>query len=332
MDATRFYNEIRGGVNVTRYPETCFFFDAPINPQIALHTLRCDYDILHIHGVTPTISDLAIILGRLKRKPIIFTYHNSPVPDYGGRCSRFISTLYVKVIDRFIVKLVNKVVTDTTTFAIHNPTLKTLLNGTVAIPWGVHLPNPKPEISELNKNSIFKLLFVGQLKKYKGINYLLEAVKILEDKGIALNLVIVGDGPERKNIEAYSRSLNCKAKITGSISESSLNHYYSASDALVLPSISGREAFGLVLLEAMSYGKPVVVSNIAGPNEVVKDGYNGLLVKSRSPQAIANAIEKLVKNPVLYQKLSENAMRTAEQYSWEKVGDRYIEVYTQALQ
>jgi len=82
----------------------------------------------------------------------------------------------------------------------------------------------------------------------------------------------------------------------------------------------------------MSYGKPVVVSNIAGPNEVVKDGYNGLLVKSRSPQAIANAIEKLVKNPVLYQKLSENAMRTAEQYSWEKVGDRYIEVYTQALQ
>jgi glycosyltransferase involved in cell wall biosynthesis len=81
----------------------------------------------------------------------------------------------------------------------------------------------------------------------------------------------------------------------------------------------------------MSYGKPVVVSNIPGPNEVVKDDYNGFLVKPRSPQAIADAIEKLAKDPMLFKKLSKNALRTAEKHSWKKVGDRYIEVYTQAL-
>ena len=330
LDPTKFYNEMRESVEVTRYPETRFLFDAPINPQIAMHILKLNYDLLHVHGVTPTISDLAIIFGKLKRKPIILTYHNSPVPDYGGKCSLFISTVYVKLVDRLIIKLVNKVVTATKAFAKKTTTLRSVLEKVVTIPWGVHLPNPKPVLKELDYTSL-NLLFVGQLKKYKGVRYLLKAVKILEKKGLPINVVIVGDGPERGNLETYAKTLGLKIKFTGAVSETLLHKYYASSNLLVLPSISGREAFGLVLLEAMSYGKPVIVSNIPGPNEIVNDGYNGLLVPPKSAHALVDAIKKLVTSPKFYKTLGSNAQKTAENYSWKKVGDKYEKIYQQAL-
>jgi len=332
LDPTRFYQEVRDGVEVTRYPETRFFFDCPINPKIALHLLNISYDILHVHGVTPTISDFALILGKLKRKPVILTYHYSPVPDYGGRCGRFISAFYVKIVDRLMVKLSDRIVTATKSFAVGNPNLRDAIKKLYVIPWGVRLPNPHLMLNDRKAYSSFRVLFVGQLKKYKGIRYLLDAAKILKRKNFSLDVVVVGDGPEKKALEAYAKSLGVNAEFTGALTESQLHDCYANSDVLVLPSISGREGFGIVILEAMSYGKPVIVSDILGPREIVKDALNGILVTPKKAYDIAKAIETLIADPKLLKSLGVNARNTAEKYSWSKVGDRYEEVYRQAIE
>jgi len=327
LDPTRFYHEKRDNLEVTRYPETSFFFDCPINPRIAAHVLRSNYDVLHVHGVTPTISDLAIVLGKIKRRPAVLTYHCSPVPDYGRSCGRFLSKLYMKILDRIIVNLTDRVVVTTKSFAKANSTIKNVLKKVVVVPWGVEASTRGASLNYSDDESQAKVLFVGQLKKYKGINYLIKAIKLLSEEGLPLNLTIVGGGPEKRSLETYAENLGVNAKFTGIVSDELLPSHYSDADIFVLPSVSGREGFGLVILEAMSYGKPVIVTDIPGPNEIVKNGYNGILVPPKDPEALAKAIKTLASDSELRHTLSINARETVKRFSWEKVGEKYQSVY-----
>jgi len=331
LDPTNFYHEEQGNLEITRYPETRFFFDCPINPKIAAHVLRCNYDVLHVHGVTPTISDMAIVLGKIKRRPVVLTYHYSPVPDYGRRCGRFLSKLYMKIIDPVVVNLSDSAVVATKSFAKANSSLKNILKKIVIVPLGVDALIKGASLNEFDDETKINVLFVGQLKKYKGIRYLLKAIELLSEESFPLNLTIVGGGPERRSLETYARNLGVNANFTGILSDELIRSYYSDADIFVLPSISGREGFGLVILEAMSYGKLVIATDIPGPNEIVKNGYNGILVPPRDPAAIAKAIKKLASDSELRRTLSINARETAEGFSWEKVGERYEIIYNSII-
>lgn len=331
LDPTSFYYEKRGNLEITRYPETRFFFDCPINPRVAAHILKCNYDVLHVHGVTPTISDLAIVLGKIKRRPVVLTYHYSPVPDYGRSCARFLSELYMKILDQVIVNLTDKAVVATRSFAKANSRLKNILKKVVVIPWGVAAPTKGVSLNEFDDESKINVLFVGQLKTYKGIKYLLKAIKLLSKESFPLSLTIVGGGPEKRSLETYAKILGVNANFTGIVSDELLRSYYSDADIFVLPSISGREGFGLVILEAMSYGKLVIATDIPGPNEIVKNGFNGILVPPKDSEAIAKAIKTLVSDPELRRNISINARETAEMFSWEKVGEKYEGVYNSII-
>ena len=326
-----FYHENMNGVDVIRYPEKRFLFDCPVNPRIALHLLKTEYDILHVHGVTPTISDLAIIFGKIKRKPIIFTYHSSPIPDFGGRCGRTLSKLH-NVVFQLLIKLVDRVTVATWSYAKRNPNLKHVLDKVTVIPWGVDVPKPQNPFDDQTNKKITNILFVGQLKRYKGVRYLIKSIKLLSEKnGSQLHLTIVGEGPERGPLEAYAKRIGVRATFTGIVSDELLSKYYSEAGIFVLPSIT-RESFGLVILEAMSYGKPVIATDIPGPNEIVKDGFNGILVPPKKAYALTEAVETLITDSKLFKSLSINAKKTAENYSWSKVGDRYEDVYRQAVE
>lgn len=331
LDPTNFYHEKRGNLEITRYPETHFFFDCPINPKIAAHILKCNYDVLHVHGVTPTVSDLAIVLGKIKRRPVVLTYHCSPVPDYGRSCGRFLSKLYIKIVDRLIVNFIDKAVVTTKSFAKANSTLKNALEKAVVVPWGVDASTKRTQQDVFNDKSKINVLFVGQLKTYKGIRYLLKAIKLLSEESFPLNLTIVGGGPEKRSLETYAKILEVNANFTGIVSDELLRSHYSDADIFVLPSISGREGFGLVILEAMSYGKLVIATDIPGPNEIVKNGYNGVLVPPKDSEAIAKAIKTLVSDSELRRNISINARETAEGFSWGKVGEKYEGVYNSII-
>lgn len=177
------------------------------------------------------------------------------------------------------------------------------------------------------------ILFVGRHVERKGVHILIEAFKLIH-REISHNLVIVGDGPERKNWEKMSQNygLSDRIRFTGWVSKEELHNYYRTCSFFVLPAIYDKhgdtEGLGVVMIEAMNYSKPVIASNVGGITDVVINGQNGILVKDNDPQALCQAIKELAQNKELYKKLSANAKKSIdEMFNWDKIVSKLIGLY-----
>ena len=180
----------------------------------------------------------------------------------------------------------------------------------------------------------FELLFVGRLVERKGVHVLLESLARLSDCGDVF-LRIVGDGPEREVLEAQAAELGIggRVRFTGTLSEEDLAEHFARCDALVLPAVvdakGDTEGLGVVLIEAMSYGKPVIASGVGGIVDVVQHGRNGLLVHSNDAEALAEAISTLVHNPERAKALGlQGREQAAERFGWPEVINRIVGVYS----
>lgn len=164
----------------------------------------------------------------------------------------------------------------------------------------IHPVVPQLEKGEVKKETGgFTVLSVSRLVKRKGIEYLIEAISKIPDQSV--KLVIVGGGPERENLENLSKKLHLEDRITFTGKVPELATYYTSADVAVLASYiieeeGDFEGLGLVLLEAQSYGLPVIGSNSGGIPETFENGKTGLLVPERDATAIAEAILKLKNN------------------------------------
>lgn len=141
----------------------------------------------------------------------------------------------------------------------------------------------------------FKLLAIGRLTYYKGFEVLVQAVADLPD----LRLLIVGQGERRPQLDRLLKTLGLEGSVTlaGALPDAELNALWTTCDAFCLPSLERTEAFGLVLLEAMRFHKPVIASDIPGSGVgwVVRQGRHGLLVKPNNPAALRDAIVRLMR-------------------------------------
>lgn len=173
------------------------------------------------------------------------------------------------------------------------------------------------------------ILCVAELHERKGQKYLIEAAKILADVGtLNFKLVFVGDGPERKYYEKLSAPLGNKVLFLGRKKE--IAKLMSASYVFVLPSV--REAFGLVLLEAACVSLPIIATNVGGIPEIIDDGKTGILVPPENPQALAEAINKLLQNPDLAANLARAAKSKVEMhFSAKTMAEKTAEVYDKVL-
>jgi rhamnosyl/mannosyltransferase len=170
----------------------------------------------------------------------------------------------------------------------------------------------------------YRVLFVGQMRPYKGLKVLLEAVR-----GIGAELWIVGDGPDRLEYEAYVKRLGLdKVTFFGAIPDEELRRIYLSSDVLVLPSVSLNEAFGLVTLEAASAGCAVVASDLPGVRDIV--GEFGILIKPRDKKICKEALLTLKDNS-LRDEYIRRGRKVAERYSWKRVLEGYLKVYNDIL-
>jgi len=176
-------------------------------------------------------------------------------------------------------------------------------------------------VEKIRKNLNLKnknvLLFVGRLVKYKGVEYLINAFKEIEkekNKNNGVVLLIIGDGPLKRDLE----NLACNdenIKFLGKVEN--LSPYYALCDIFVLPSITRQEAFGIVLVEAMSFAKPCITTNIeSGMKYVVGYGKAGILVKEKSVEDLKNAIESLIVDENLRKEIGKKARkRVLEKFS-----------------
>jgi len=176
----------------------------------------------------------------------------------------------------------------------------------------------------------FQVLFVGRLVERKGVNHLIEAIARIPDA----RLVVIGDGPERQALEAGTRDLGLGSRVDfrGRVSDDELRATYAASDALVLPSIldarGDTEGLGVVLLEAMSYGVPVVASDIGGITDIVEHNQSGLLVPPGDSAALAQALERLSRDAALAQRLgAAGEQRVRSAFGWTEIMAKWDAVY-----
>ncbi|MDN5379204.1 glycosyltransferase [Thermodesulfobacterium sp.] len=174
------------------------------------------------------------------------------------------------------------------------------------------------------------VLSIGRFVEYKGFEYLVESAKYFKENTI---LVIVGTGPLFGKIEEMIKreNLNDKVILTGKVKN--INSFLSKCDVFCLPSISRNEAFGLVLVEALYFGKPLVTTNVegSGMNFVNIDNFTGFVVEPRNPKALAEAINKILSDEDLYKILSQNAKKRFNEFKIEAIGDKIINLYKDIL-
>ena len=188
------------------------------------------------------------------------------------------------------------------------------------------------------------LLFVGRIEPLKGLDVLIEALGSMQKKDVLKEnpfcLVIIGGDPdestEQANIEmnrikTLSEQYGLKDMVTflGKRSQDSLPYYYSAAEAVVVP--SQYESFGMVALEAMACGKPVVASHIGGLAYLVQDGITGYTVPVDDPEALASRLTLLIQDQGLRDRMGKQAVRVAQDYAWDKIAAKLIPVYDELL-
>jgi len=187
---------------------------------------------------------------------------------------------------------------------------------------------PYPEYQDGKLN----ILFVGRLEKRKGLRYLLEAYSKLKWEQQNIRLIVVGPGNPDKESYRILSSHNLKdVEFVGRVSYDDLPRYYASSDIFCSPA-TGAESFGIVLLEAMAAGKPVVASDIEGFRGVMTEGEQGMFVPKKDSDALAKTLGILAKDAELRNKLGAQGRRLAEEYRWEVVAGRVEKYYQTCMQ
>jgi len=175
-----------------------------------------------------------------------------------------------------------------------------------------------------------KVLFVGRLDARKGFPIALRAFSLLARDRSDLRLIVVGDGPQRDAVGSLDAVKRARVEMVGAVPSEALPTYHAACDVFIAPALGG-ESFGMVLVEAMAAGLPVVASAIGGYRDVVRDGVDGILVPPRDPGALAMAVGRVLDDPALAQRLREAGRERAAAFDWSQVGAQVLDRYRRAV-
>jgi phosphatidyl-myo-inositol alpha-mannosyltransferase len=176
------------------------------------------------------------------------------------------------------------------------------------------------------QDGVSNILFVGRHEPRKGLLELLKAHRILRKTGCNCRLLIVGTGPQEREARRYVLTSRMSGvEFLGRVSDEEKAQLFRTADVFVSPATGG-ESFGIVLLEAMAAGAPIVASDIHGYKGVLKRGEQGLLVPPRKPKAIAAAVAQLLDDPDLRAQMSVSGRERAEEFSWARVTAK-VEAY-----
>lgn len=167
------------------------------------------------------------------------------------------------------------------------------------------------------------ILFVGRLAEKKGVSYLIEAMKNIDAK-----LVIVGDGPLKEDLLNQSQCLKDKILFLGSKTHEELRTIYASADVFVVPSITAKngdqEGLGLVILEAMASGLPIIASRSGGIIDLIQDEHSGMLFEEKSIIELENKIKKILLNEELHTKFVNGSKKTLNKYNYKTIAGQYI--------
>ena len=292
-------------------------------PDIKRVLKREKFDVVHLHE--PFMPMLCSAVLRFSSGINVGTFHAySGSPGY--ELGRPFTTILLKRRNR---KLAGRIAVSEPARAYAS---KYVSGEFCIIPNGIDLRRFNQDVKPMPgyDDGKINILFVGRLEKRKGANYLLNAYARLKKEHPNIRLIIVGPGVNlRRRYELKVRLSRLKDVVfTGGISYEDLPRYYQMADIFCAPA-TGKESFGIVLLEAMAMGKPIVATSIEGYSSVVTHGEQGLLVPPKNSKALAEALERLVNDTALRRQLGEKGLLAVRNYDWPLVARRVLDYYTQ---
>ena len=317
------------GVPVTRVRSLAKIGSVGVCPSFPLHLYRAERDLTVLHEPNPLalVSDFLA----LQRGPLVLWFHSEVVrPAWKYR------SMYRPFLRR-VLHRADRIVVSSPPLAEHAAELNDFRAKCVVVPFGIDRSplQMTPAIAE-RVNAIkarFKGpvgLFVGRLVPYKGASVLIDALR-----GQDLSMLIVGTGPLRASLEAQARGLTSETRLhfLGGVDDEELVALYHACDFFVLPSVTRAETFGVVQIEAMACGKPVISTNLqSGVPWVNQDGVSGLVVPPGDPDALGVAIRSLAGNDALRARLGSGAQRRVEmEFTARRMVQRTTALYESVL-
>lgn len=284
-----------------------------------LFKMRPNYDLVHAHWLIPQG-----IVQSFFKKPYVVTGHGGDVTSLN---IFFMKTLkrrclekagYVTVVSQFLKEEIERICD------IENVRIE---------PMGCNTSNFSNSYRQENyfgQDGKKVVLFVGRLVEKKGVKYLIEAMKDID-----AILAIVGKGPLEEELKSQAKKLGEKVIFLGPKTHEELKTVYASADVFVAPSVTAKdgdkEGFGLVMLEAMASGLPVVAFNSGGISELVKHDVNGLLCEERDVKTLAGNIKKALHEGEIRKRLIEGGSVTAQIYDYKQIAQRYSEIYEEVI-
>lgn len=282
---------------------------------------RENFDIIHLHE--PLCSTLTLTTLHVSNTVNVGTFHACHKSSTGYQIiSPFIMGLFKKLHGKIAVSKPAK-----DFVSRYFPGEYRIIPNGVDI---ARFSHPTVPIADLQGDKL-NILFVGRLEKRKGLIYLLKAFKIVKRELPNTRLVVVGPG-EHHHFEKLAQKENLSdVFFTGYVTNEELPAYYHAADVFCSPATGG-ESFGIILLEAMSVGKPVVASAIDGYASVMTDGAEGLLVPPKDDKALSAALIKLLKDEPLRREMGNRGKDRAQECSWPNVAEMVNDYYNSVIQ
>jgi len=274
------------------------------------------FDLLHFHE--PFVPFLSLFLLRESRSVNIATFHAyagfSPSYEFG---SRVLGGHAARLHGRIAVSAAARHFID-----------RFFPGDYKVIPNGVDVPRFAGAVPIARwLDGVPNVLFVGRLEPRKGVLDLLKAHRILRKTGSGNRLLIVGSGPQEREARRYVATRGLQAvEFLGRVSDAEKAQLFRTVDVFASPATGG-ESFGIVLLEAMAAGAPIVASDIHGYKGVVRRGREGLLVPPHDPRELATAIARLLGDPDLRSEMGAAGQLRAEAFSWPNVAARVEDYY-----
>jgi len=275
------------------------------------------FDIVHVHEpLTPLVPWVAV---RLARAPVVGTFH---VHREGGhifypRARTLLAPLMRRLAHRIAVSEAAR-----RTVADHFP------GDYEIIPNGIEVDEfsarrPRPDAFEPGR---LHVLYVGRLEPRKGVDHLVHAMSAVQRQLPHARLVVVGDGPERERLRTLAGALGIDVIFAGRVDDATLPAYFQWSDVVASPALGG-ESFGIVLLEAMACGTPIVASRIEGYVGLAGAADCGPLVPPGDADAIAGALVPLLENEAYRRLVGARGAVAARQYDWSALASRLVVIY-----
>ena len=319
------------GVNVKRLDYLFKIANTNIALNFPYAVWKADFDIAHTHMPTPWTADWTVLIAALRGKSSVITVHNDmDKPDFFGKIMTWI---YLHTVFLLTLYLADRVI-------IVNPNWKTAFKKTrhiferigdkvTAIPNGINTDLFLPPAKKSERNVILFVSILDEHHRFKGFDYLLEAMPVIKERVDDVKLIVVGEGELVNEYREYAKKLGIEDSIEfyGKKTQAEIVKYYQDAKVFVLPSIE-IEGFGIVLLEAMASGLPVVTTSVAGVALEIKENQAGIVIKPRDAAALADALIRILGSKAMQEAMgSQGRSLTIRQYGWHTVAESVLKVF-----